>query len=124
MSEDEAYDPWPDCIMDRTGCHSASHYERKYEVNERIAGFFGLDRDTYTLHELENVVIDYAESRKLVERCVIGYEEGLWKLFTLDAGQPLKFYQIAKHLVNFIMALPWSSPTSSNNSCVSSTSHM
>ena len=38
--EDEAYDPWPGCIMDRTGCHGQSYYTMKYEVNEQLISFF------------------------------------------------------------------------------------
>ena len=63
-SEDEAYDPCPNCVMmTRTGCHGYYHQNRKYTMTTVFATFFTLDIDAQvTLDDLDNIVIDYAEN--------------------------------------------------------------
>ena len=48
ISEDEAYDPWPNFIMDRKGCHGQSYYTNNYNVNEQLLSFFNLDDNNLT----------------------------------------------------------------------------
>jgi hypothetical protein len=48
-SEDEAYDPWPGCYMDSTGCHYAIYYSDTYILNEKFANF-SFRKDTQFIH--------------------------------------------------------------------------
>jgi hypothetical protein len=105
VSEDEAYDPWPGCVMDRTGCHGQSYYNMKYIVNEQLVSFFNLENNAkITYNNFDNIVIDYAFNNNGIsdDKGIIFYDEALWKLFELDKDTPLKFYHINKYFVKFI----------------------
>ena len=105
-SEDEAYDPWPGCIMDRTGCHGQSYYIIKYGISEQLVSFFNLNKDIkLTYSNFENIVIAYAENHNGImdDKCIINYDEALWDLFELDNDTPLKYYNIYKYFEKFII---------------------
>jgi len=107
VSEDEAYDPWPDCIMDRTGCHGQSYYTMKHEVNEQLLSFFNLENNNLTYNNFDNIVIDYAFNNNGIsdDKGIIFYDEALWKLFQLDKDKPLKFYHISKYFEKFFLSI-------------------
>ena len=93
-SEDDAYDPWPGCTMDKTGCHFSSHYTVKYTMDEELSKFLKLDKDAeVTLSDLDNYIIDYAEAHCGIKNTLINYDSALWYLFGLES-QSLKLYQI------------------------------
>ena len=108
-SEDEAYDPWPGCTIDRTGCHNQLHYYRKYSIDSKFAEFFVMDdKALYTLHDLDNIIINYAEAHKGIrEHCSrLEYDAKLWAFFALEIGDLFKFYQIEKYVQPFIVLIP------------------
>jgi len=106
-SEDEAYDPWPGCTMDQTGCHSSTHYSVKYTMDEELYTFLKLDKDTeVSLRDLDNHIIHYAEANNGIERCLINYDSALWNLFALDINESLKLYQIERNVRKLIRAVP------------------
>ena len=107
LSEDEAYDPWPGCIMDRTGCHGQSYYTKKYNVNEQLISFFNLDNNNLTYNNFDNIVIDYAFNNNGIsdDKGIIFYDEALWNLFELDKDKPLKFYHISKYFEKFFLSM-------------------
>ena len=110
ISEDEAYDPWPGCIMDRTGCHGQSYYTRKYTPNEQLLSFFNLEKGTkITYNNFDNIVINYAYNNNGIsdDKGIIYYDEALWKLFQLDKDKSLKFYHISKYLEKFFLSMPF-----------------
>lgn len=106
ISEDEAYDPWPGCIMDRTGCHGQSYYSRKYTLNEELVSFFNLDDNNLTYNNFDNIVINYAFNNNGIsdDKGIIYYDESLWRLFELDKDTPLKFHHISKYFEKFIVS--------------------
>ena len=106
-SEDDAYDPWPDCIMDRTGCHCQSYYHVKYVVDEQFAKFFNIDiSGQYTKTDLDRVIIDYIEQKHgESQKTNLAYDEPMWNLFDLDKTKTLKFYQLERNFRKFITRL-------------------
>jgi hypothetical protein len=106
-SEDEAYDPWPGCTMDKTGCHSNSHYTVKYTMDEELSTFLKLDKAVeVTLSDLDDYIIDYAEAHCGIEKTSINYDFALWDLFVLDITKPFKLYQIEQNVRKLIHAVP------------------
>ena len=106
ISEDEAYDPWPGCVMDRTGCHGQSYYTMKYKVSEQLVSFFNLESNNLTYNNFDNIVIDYAFNNNGIsdDKGIIYYDEALWKLFQLDKDKSLKFYHISKYFDRFVVS--------------------
>jgi len=106
-SEDEAYDPWPGCTMDETGCHSKSHYTVKYTMDEELSSFLKLDKDAeVTLGDLDHYIIEYAKAHCGIERCNIKYDVALWDLFALDITKPFKLHHIEQNVRKLIHAVP------------------
>jgi len=105
-SDDEAYDPWPGCIMDRTGCHVQSYYTKKYKPTEQLISFFRPVDKNLSYNDFDNIVIDYATNHNgiLDDEGIICYDEGLWNLFGIDKNKPLKFYNICKYFDRFIVS--------------------
>ena len=84
LSEDEAYDPWPGCIMDRTGCHGQSYYTKKYNINEQLVSFFNLDNKIGTIttfcpdgfyasftHIKEHISFDVCNSQNFMAKYIL-----------------------------------------------------
>ncbi len=106
-SDEEAYDPWPGCIMDKTGCHYHSYHYLKYSINETFATFFNVDKDAkYTCHELDNIVIDYIEKHNGRTRYNINFHEDLWNFLSIPHDKVFKLYHINDHILKFITKLP------------------
>ena len=108
-SEDESYDPWPGCVMDRTGCHGYYHRTRKYTMLTAFATFFKQDIDAQvTLHDVDTIVLKYAEEKSLIGEytCTISYDEGLWALFGLERQTVLKYYQIERLATPHLVVIP------------------
>lgn len=103
--EDKAYDPWPGCVMDRTGCHGQSYYTIKYTPNEQLISFFNLTDKEISYNNFDNIVIDYAFNNNGIsdDKGIIYYDEALWNLFELDKDTPFKFYHINKYFVKFVL---------------------
>jgi hypothetical protein len=104
-SEDEAYDPWPGCMMTRTGCHWESHRSTLYRINESFAAFFTLSKDdTFTLYGLDDIVIEYAEKRNgvLENRGIINYDEALWDFFSIEKDKSFKYHHIEDRVKRFL----------------------
>lgn len=105
-SEDDAYDPWPGCTMDRTGCHSSSHYKVKYTMDEELSAFLKLDKGAeVTLSNLDDYIMDYAEANNGIDKTFIKYDSALWSLFALEPTQNLKLYQIERNVRKLIHPL-------------------
>jgi hypothetical protein len=104
--EDEAYDPWPGCIMDRTGCHGQSYYTKKYSVKEQLISFFRQADKSMSYTDFDNIIIDYAINHNGIidDKAIICYDEALWNLLELDKDIPLKYYHICKHFEKFIIS--------------------
>jgi len=106
-SEDEAYEPWPNCIMDRTGCHGKSYYHRKYTVSDKLAIFFKIDKNAeLSFSELDDIVIEYAEANNGITRQLIHYDEDLWNLLGFQKDIVFKFYQIEKYMREYVKEAP------------------
>jgi len=104
--EDEAYDPWPGCIMNKTGCHSSSHYKNKYIMNEKFNIFFNQKTDTLlSLSNLDDIVIDYANKHNGIVDTRINYDELLWNLFGIDKNKTFKLYEIEKYVTLCIISM-------------------
>ena len=104
-SEDEAWDPWPGCMMTRTGCHWGSYKSKLYWITEAFADFFTIDKeDKYTLYRLDDIVIEYAEKRNGVSENsgVINYDEALWEFFSIEKDKPFKYYHIERRVKWFL----------------------
>jgi hypothetical protein len=106
--EDEAYDPWPGCIMDRTGCHGQSYYTKKYKPTEQLINFFRQANivEGISYNDFDNIIIDYATNHNGIidDKAIICYDEALWNLLELDKNMPFKFYHISKHFEKFIVS--------------------
>ena len=102
--EDEAYDPWPGCKMDETGCHSSSHYKNKYIMNEKFNIFFNQKDTLLSLSNLDDIVIDYANKHNGIVGTRINYDELLWNLFGIDKNKTFKLYEIEKYVRLFIIS--------------------
>jgi hypothetical protein len=105
-SEDEAYDPWPGCYMDSTGCHYATYYSDTYILNEKFAKFFNLEKNSqFTKKDIDDVIIKYLDENKCIAKygTNISYNEPLWNLFELECNKTLKLYQLERYFIKFII---------------------
>lgn len=95
-SEDEAYDPWPGCVMTETGCHYASTYYKKQRMPKHLTDFFGLESDKeYQIHVLEHKIIEYAKAHNGIERLKFNYDETLWNLLERPHSQKMCYYHLS-----------------------------
>ena len=103
--EDDAYDPWPGCTMDKTGSHCSSHYYDKHRMNEKFNKFFGLKNDELlSFSNLDDIVIAYVEKNNGLRDTIINYDELLWDLFLIDKNKTFKLYEIEKYVELFIVS--------------------
>jgi hypothetical protein len=95
--EDEAYDPWPGCTMDSTGCHGGSHYKKKHRMNEKFNNFFDLNKDELlSYNNLDDIVIAFIKKNNGLKDTIINYDELLLELFGIDKNKTFKLYEIEK----------------------------
>ena len=98
-SEDEAYDPWPSCIMDMTGCHCGSYYSMKYNLSATLTTFLKIDPKTQmNWHEMDNAILEYADKHAGFKDTTFNYDADLWDLLGLNKNNIFKFYQIQRYI--------------------------
>lgn len=102
-SEEEAYDPWPGCVMTRTGCHYHSLYTREYSLSPALAMFLEISGNAIiSYNDIEQSILDYIQQGAPKFPEPIPYDAKLWTLFDLEPEAIIKIYHIPKHIMKHI----------------------
>ena len=101
-NESEAYEPWPGCVMSRTGNHFKETYLQKRRATtipaKKLLGFLHLPLDgAYSLATLENAIIARARSieGRMKSAREFEFDGTLWEALEHPRNARLRFHHLA-----------------------------